>query len=104
VKRSSLRYPPSTGYRRPAVRRFYVWEDRCITYGYSEGKWGRHPWRWCCTHCDPPAFGFRAKAGAFEAIMAHMPRHFQRRAAHHRWARTRRPVEDVQLPEEGTHE
>lgn len=86
--------PPSTGYTRPTDRRFYVWQDRHIYYGgyrnYREGKWGLHPWRWMCTLCDPPSYGFQARAGAYQRIITStMPTHFQRRQAHHRWAASR---------------
>lgn len=94
--RRSWANPPSTGYQRPAERRFYIWQDRRMDYrGYSayrEGKWGRHPWRWLCTYCDPPASGFQARSGAFQRIIStSMPKHFERRQAHHRWAARKPP-------------
>jgi len=97
--KTSVLYPPSTGYRRPPKRKFYVWRDRAISYRhyrqYPE-DWELHPWRWCCTLCDPPAFGFRARKGAFEAVMTiSMPHHFYRRRAHHRWAASKPIRPDV---------
>lgn len=95
-KQTSQRNPPSTGYQRPTERKFYIWEDRHISYSgyssYAEGKWGPHPWRWLCTICDPPAYGFRARRGAYQRIIAQtMPRHFAVRRYHHEWA-ARRPL------------
>lgn len=86
--KTSTRYPPSTGYRKPTKRKFYVWEDRHIIYGNwgLQHGWTWHPWRWCCTLCEPPAFGFRARGG-YAAVMAFMPHHFARRQAHHDWTR-----------------
>lgn len=94
-RQTSQRNPPSTGHHRPTERKFYVWQDRFIYYGgyrtYREGRWGRHPWRWMCTFCDPPAYGFRARQGAFNAIITKtMPRHFAVRHYHHEWAARRR--------------
>ena len=87
---TSWRNPPSTNYRRPTERRFYVWRDRFILYGkggYAESHgWGEYPWRWLCTMCDPPSYGFRAKRNGWQSIMTvTLPRHMRVRAAHHRW-------------------
>jgi len=85
----SVHYPPATGYERPQVRRFWIWEDRTISYRDGTARrrgWGQHPWRWCCTFCDPPAFGFRAREGAWQAIVTiSMPRHFRVRYCHHQY-------------------
>jgi hypothetical protein len=86
--RRSWRNPPSTGYERPTVRKFYVWRDRHVRYGSSGRRhgWGESPWRWMCTFCDPPSIGFRARAGAWQAIIGtSMPRHFEHRKSHHQW-------------------
>jgi hypothetical protein len=85
------------------VRKFYIWQNTHIDYSgssrYAEGKWGRHPWLWMCTFCEPPAYGFQARAGAFQRIISStMPRHFERRQAHHRWAR-RRPMTELRRRE-----
>lgn len=82
-------YPPQTKHRRPTTRKFWIWQDMTMSYaGYKSYRWGRwelHPWRWCCTFCDPPAFGMLVKRGAFERIINQsMPRHFQHREMHHR--------------------
>jgi hypothetical protein len=82
--------PPSTGYKRPKAAKFYVWQDRLLDYSgygaYRQGRWERHPWRWLCTYCDPPATGFVASKGAFERIMrTSKPRHFEHRRSHHRY-------------------
>jgi hypothetical protein len=83
MKQTSHRNPPQTGYHRPTERKFYVWQDQFNSYGgysaYADGRWGLHPWRWMCTMCDPPAYGFRARRGAYHAIMTQvMPDHLAR--------------------------
>jgi hypothetical protein len=96
MNQTSWANPPSTGHRKPTVRKFYIWQERHISYAgtsrYSEGRWERHPWRWLCTFCDPPAAGFRARRGAFQAIIqTSMPKHFEHRQAHHAWAARKPP-------------
>ena len=77
---TSLRYPPSAGYQRPSQRRFFVWQDRFIRY-----RDGHRPWRWCCTLCEPPSFGFRSLPGGWARIMTGtLPRHLSVRNFHHR--------------------
>jgi hypothetical protein len=89
VNQTSSRYPPSAGYRRPTERKFYVWQDRFIAHGWNRG-WEKHPWRWCCTMCEPPSFGFRSRRGAWAAIMTvSYPRHMFVRGQHHAWAAKR---------------
>lgn len=88
------RNPPGTNYQRPVERKFYVWRDRHIRYhdrfSESHGWVEAYPWRWMCTLCDPPSYGFRSKAGAWRAIMAvSMPRHFRVRDQHHTWVAAR---------------
>lgn len=89
MRRRSVRNPPSAGYERPLERKFYVWQDRVISYGTRfAAERGRevHPWRWLCTMCDPPVAGFRCQKGAWEKIMTvSMPRHFLVRHYHHAW-------------------
>lgn len=96
MERTSWRNPPASGYKRPAERKFYVWRDRHISYGaraVDSGRRAEHPWRWLCTLCDPPSYGFRSKPGGWQAIMrTAMPRHFFVRAAHHRWVARNRPL------------
>jgi hypothetical protein len=91
-KQVTWRNPPSTGHARPAERKFYVWQDRCIKYGdkFAEARgWELRPWRWLCTMCDPPACGFRVKKGAWEKIMTvSMPHHFRVRGQHHKHVAT----------------
>lgn len=88
MKQTSWRNPPSTGYTRPAERKFYVWQDRFITYSprdVARGKRGKHPWRWLCTMCDPPSTGFRCRPGAHRDIMTvTLPRHMFVRRYHHK--------------------
>lgn len=84
---TSTRNPPSTGYVRPTEHKFFIWQDRFIHYeddfAYKR-NWETHPWRWCCTLCDPPSYGFRAKRGAWRAIIdISMRRHFLVRHYHH---------------------
>lgn len=93
--RTSTRNPPSTGYRRPTERKFYIWQDRFIYWGKG---WSRshnrdeRPWRWMCTLCEPPSYGFRCKKGAWLAIMTiSMPRHFAVRHYHHEHVRREHP-------------
>lgn len=95
MEKTSARYPPSTGYHRPAERKFYVWQDTLIDYrgysAYADGRWGRHPWRWLCTLCEPPSYGFRARTGAQQAIVAvSLPHHMRVRRSHHEWVRRNR--------------
>lgn len=87
--RTSNRYPPSTGYQRPTRRKFYVWRDPFIRYrGSQRQQWGDAPWRWCCTMCEPPSFGFRCKPPAWERIMTvSLPHHLRVLHYHHEWAR-----------------
>lgn len=74
---TSAGYPPATGHERPLRAGVWVWCDLAITYPRYAARRGRHPWRWCCTHCDPPASGFRSSPGAWELIMTvSLPRHF----------------------------
>ncbi len=88
VRQKSRRWPPSTGYERPTERRFYVWQDRRVTYALDfsrKYRWERHPWRWLCTMCDPPSEGCRVQQGAWlKIITISMPRHFAVRYAHHK--------------------
>lgn len=88
MKQRSRRNPPSTDYQRPTVRRFYIWQDRHIVYErrFAEHRgWGQQPWRWMCTFCDPPSYGFRSRKGAWAAILnTSMPRHFRVKHYHHR--------------------
>jgi hypothetical protein len=91
MERTSTRNPPSTNYQRPKKRKFFIWRDRCISYSGDSYAvrhgWERSPWRWCCTFCNPPTYGFRSKQGAWHAIMTiSMPRHFAVRQGHHHWA------------------
>jgi hypothetical protein len=87
-RQRTTRNPPATGYERPVERKFWIWQDRVIDYGEEFSRrhdWERHPWRWLCTLCDPPAQGFRARKGAHQAILTvSMPRHFAVRRDHHR--------------------
>lgn len=87
-KQRAFRNPPSTGYTRPAERKFYVWQDRRAAFDDSFAErhgWEKHPWRWLCTLCDPPTEGYRVKKGAWEKIMTvSMPRHFKVRDSHHK--------------------
>lgn len=93
MERTSRRNPPATGYQRPLERKFWIWRDRSIGYDDAFARrhgWERHPWRWMCTLCDPPAYGFRSRQGAFRAILTvSMPGHFRRRRQHHEWAARR---------------
>jgi hypothetical protein len=88
VRRSSAHWPPSTGYTRPTERKFYIWQDRLTrrdpVFAARRG-WGIYAWRWCCTLCDPPAFGHQVRAGAQQRILNQtMPRHMFVRQAHHK--------------------
>lgn len=77
--RTSLRNPPSTGYRRPQKRRFYVWRCR-MTYRRP----GHTFWRWCCTLCEPPAYGARTTSDAWYRIISQsLPEHMESRRGHH---------------------
>lgn len=88
--RTSMRNPPSTKYQRPAERKFYVWQDRFITYGLNDRGWEKRPWRWLCTMCEPPSYGFRSKKGAWNSIMTvSLPRHMFVRKCHHEHVRKR---------------
>lgn len=72
---------------RPAERKFYVWQDRsAFPAEFADShNMERHPWRWLCTLCDPPAGGYRTRKGAWHDIMTiSMPRHFFVRAQHHK--------------------
>ena len=83
MNRRSEKYPPSTGFKKPDKPGFYVWRDPFIRY--TQRKWARAPWRWCCTLCEPPSFGFRSMSGAWAKIIGvSMPNHFASRATHHR--------------------
>lgn len=91
---AARRNPPQTNYQRPTERKFYIWQDRHIDYSgygqYQHGKWGRHPWRWMCTYCEPPSTGFLASKGAFQRIIkTSMPQHFKHRRSHHRYVKER---------------
>ena len=78
-ERTSLRYPAQTGHQRPRQRRFFVWRDPHIRY-----RSGHRPWRWCCTLCEPPSFGFRSLPGAWARIITvSLPRHMAVRGQHH---------------------
>lgn len=92
---TSRRNPPSTRYVRPTERKFYIWQDRGIrwdsAFARKRGLESR-PWRWCCTLCDPPSYGYRTQKGAFQLILkVSMPRHmFVRQQHHEHVARTRK--------------
>ncbi len=86
--RWSKRNPPSTGYQRPEERKFFIWQDRTIDYGNAAKRrgWERHPWRWLCTMCEPPAQGFRVQKGAWQRIITvSLPHHFRTCGQHHDW-------------------
>lgn len=89
-----MRNPHQTRYERPQTAKFWIWKDTSIRYGAwfaREHGWDTSPWRWCCTFCEPPSYGFRVKQGAYLAIInGAMPRHFERRHAHHRHVRVYR--------------
>jgi hypothetical protein len=71
----SLHYPLSTGYLRPAERKFFIWQDRLSP----------NRWRWCCTLCDPPCYGNRAQWRKIADVS--LPNHFWRRKYHHDYVR-----------------
>jgi len=93
MQRTSTRNPPSTNYQRPTERKFFIWRDRCLEHDeryMQKYNLERAPWRWCCTFCDPPSYGFRSKLGAWQAIInTSMPRHFFVRHYHHQHAARR---------------
>jgi hypothetical protein len=98
MQRTSLRNPPSTKYQRPIERKFFIWRDRSICWGKAwadDHNREERPWRWCCTFCNPPSYGFRCKKGAWQAIInTSMPRHFFVRQDHHHWVAGRYHVQD----------
>lgn len=65
---------------RTTRRKFRVWEDR------EAGCW-----RWECTMCHPPSYGYRTTNDAWYRIMTvSMPRHFFVRRYHHEHVRRTR--------------
>lgn len=80
-------FPHQTGYQRPEQRKFWVWRCRVTRY-----RPGHSAWRWCCTLCEPPTFGYRTVAdGWFRIITESMPRHMRNRRQHHQWVARVKP-------------
>lgn len=83
IPKTTLRYPRQTGHQRPQQRLFFIWRDPHIRY-----RQGHRPWRWCCTLCEPPSFGFRSRPGAWARIITvTLPRHMRVRRQHHAWVK-----------------
>lgn len=83
--------PPSTGFIRPAERKFFIWRHPFLS---------TEPWLWMCTLCDPPSRGWRSQPDAFRKIIEiSMPHHFRVRHQHHKWVRRHRPVMTQGRPE-----
>lgn len=85
MQHTSARYPVQTQYQRPRQRKFWVWRCRLTHY-----RRDRSAWRWCCTMCEPPSYGFRtAKDGWLKIITVSYPNHMRHRYHHHRWVMRR---------------
>jgi hypothetical protein len=97
-KQTTTRNPPSTNYQKPTERKFYIWRHRYLRYGHSlrtDRGWGDYPWLWMCTLCDPPSYGWRSRAGGWQAIIStSMPRHFAHKRAHHQWVSEHRSLRE----------
>lgn len=84
---TSHRYPFQTHYQRPQQRKFWVWRCRVTHY-----RRDRSAWRWCCTLCEPPTYGFRTRPDAWFRIMTiSMPNHMRRLRQHHQFVARHKP-------------
>src|SRR4051794_13191143 len=93
MRRTSPRNPPQFQYQRPPIRRFFIWRVRFRNYRPSM-------WRWCCTLCDPPSYGARTTADAWEKIVKiSLPDHMQFYRKHHAYVQEFLTVNGYAIPQ-----